>query len=97
MITIQTPPLTKEVKEQPNPDKEKVARLEKELSEVKKVTPAPTPEELVKQGLGTDKRIKAEVLQYILKSDTLPVNITVGSLRLKRVFLNKNYYEVVSE
>jgi hypothetical protein len=95
MITIETPKLTNEVKEQPNPDTVKVAQLEKELSEAKKVTPAPTPEELIKQGLGSDNRIKSEVLQYLLKSDTLPVTVVVGSLTLKRVFLNKNYYEVI--
>ena len=55
----------------------------------------PEPEELVKQGLGNDNRIKSEVLQYLLKSDTLPVTVVVGSLTLKRVFLNKNYYEVI--
>ncbi|HWY11349.1 MAG TPA: hypothetical protein VN026_08490 [Bacteroidia bacterium] len=74
---------------------EKITELEQQLSEAKKVVPAPSEEELIKKGLDSNNRIKEAVLKFILKTDSLPVSFVVGNLTMKRVFLNKNYYEVI--
>jgi hypothetical protein len=96
MIKIQTTPITqvkKENTEKENAEKEKVAQLEKELSESKKAVPTITPEELIKQGLNEEGRIHKNVLEYILKEE-IGIEVTVGNLTLRRVYLGGGVYEV---
>lgn len=75
---------------------EKINQLETELTEAKKVVPAPTVEDQIRKGLDSNGRIHERILRFILKSDKLPTSFQVSNLLLKRVFLNKEYYQLIS-
>jgi len=62
--------------------------------EIKDIS-APNVEIMIEQELNDENRIHRLVLMFLLKSKDLEDIITIGKMKLKRVFLGDGYYQLI--